>query len=96
MIECKTYRWSGQTVMDADKYRPEDEKEQWKKKCPIEAYKTRLVRGEIIDQVMIQEIEAEILVIIDDSVKFAKKSPRPDPNTVLDDVYKNPIIGGGN
>ncbi len=96
LIECKTYRWSGQTVSDPDKYRPEDEKEQWKKKCPIEAYKTRLIRGEIMDQVMIQEIEAQILVIIDDSVKFAKKSPRPDPNTALDDVYKNPIPHGGN
>ena len=96
LIECKTYRWSGQTVMDGDKYRSNDEKEQWKKRCPIEAYKTRLVRGEIIDQAMIQEIEAEILVIIDDSVKFAKKSPRPDPNTVLDDVYKNPMKYGGN
>lgn len=96
LIECKTYRWSGQTVMDADKYRSTEEKEQWKKRCPIEAYKTRLIRGEIIDQNLISEIEEKTLVLIDESVKFAKKSPRPEPSTVLEDVFKNPIKQGGN
>ena len=95
LIECRTYRWSGQTVMDGDKYRPNDEKEKWKHKCPIEAFKTKLIRGEIIDQVMIQEIETITLEIIDKSVKFAKKSPRPEPNTVFDDIYKNPFKYGG-
>ena len=96
LIECKTFRWSGQTVTDADKYRSTEEKERWKKRCPIEAYKTRLIRGELIDQNLISEIEEKTLVLIDDSVKFAKKSPRPDPSTALDDVYKNPIPHGGN
>ena len=96
LIECKTYRWSGQFTKDADKYRSNEEKEEWKLKCPIEAFKTRLIRGEIIDQVMIQEIEERTLVLIEDSVKFAKKSKQPDTSTVMEDLYKNPIKSGGN
>ena len=96
LIECKTYRWAGQTTMDADKYRSTEEKEEWKNKCPIKAFKTRLIRGEIIDQTIIQEVEEETLARIEGSIKFTKKSPRPDPNTVLDELYKNPIKFGGN
>ncbi len=95
LIECKTYRWQGQTVTDPDKYRPEEEKEEWKKKCPIESFKTRLIRGEIIDKVIIQEIEEETLKIIELSSKFTKKSPKPDPVSVLDGIFKNPIEFGG-
>lgn len=95
LIECKTYRWQGQTVTDPDKYRPEEEKEEWKKKCPIESFKTRLIRGEIIDKVIIQEIEEETLKSIELSSKFTKKSPKPDPVSVLDGIFKNPIEFGG-
>jgi TPP-dependent pyruvate/acetoin dehydrogenase alpha subunit len=96
LIECKTYRWQGQTVTDPDKYRPEDEKEEWKKKCPIEAFKTRLIRGEIIDKGIIQKIEEETLKNIELSSKFTKNSKKPDPSTVLDGIFKNLIKFGGN
>lgn len=96
LIECKTYRWQGQTTMDADKYRSSEEKEEWKKKCPIEAYKIKLIKGEVIDRAIIQEIEEDTIAKIDVSVNFTKKSPKPDNSTVLDDIYKNPINLGGN
>ncbi|MHA1986929.1 MAG: thiamine pyrophosphate-dependent dehydrogenase E1 component subunit alpha [Promethearchaeota archaeon] len=95
LIECKTYRWQGQTVMDPDKYRTDEEKEEWKNKCPIELFKTKLIRGEIIDKVIIQEIEEETMNYIEVSAKFTKKSPKPDPTTVLDGIYKNPFKSGG-
>jgi len=96
LIECKTYRWGGQMTIDADKYRSTDEKEEWKKKCPIEAYKIKLIKSEIIDKTIIQELEEDVLAQIELSVKLAKKSPKPDTNTVLDDLYKDPINLGGN
>lgn len=96
LIECKTFRIQGQTTTDADKYRSNEEKEEWKKRCPIEMYKTRLIKGEVIDRTMIQEIEEKTLEQIELSVKFSKKSKKPDTGTVLDNVYKNPINLGGN
>jgi len=95
LIECKTYRWQGHIVAELDN-RPNEEKEEWKNRCPIKAFKIKLIKGEIIDQAMIQEIEKESLDIIELSVKFTKKSARPEVSTVLDDVYKNPIKPGGN
>lgn len=96
LIECKTYRWGGQMTMDADKYRSTEEKEEWKKKCPIEAYKIKLIKSELIDKAFIQKIEEDTLEQIEQSVKITKKSPKPDTNTVLDDIYKNPMNLGGN
>ncbi len=96
LIECKTYRWQGQTTMDADKYRSTEEKEEWKKKCPIEAYKIKLIKSEVIDRTIIQKIEEDTLAQVELSVKLAKKSPKPNATTVLDDIYKNPIDLGGN
>jgi TPP-dependent pyruvate/acetoin dehydrogenase alpha subunit len=95
LIECKTYRWQTHIVAETD-IRPAEEVEEWKNRCPIKAFKVKLIKGEIIDQAMIQEIEKESLDLIDLSVKFTKKSARPEVNTVLDDVYKNPIKSGGN
>ena len=96
LIECKTYRWDGQMTMDPDKYRSTEEKEEWKKKCPIEAYKIKLIKNEVIDRAIIQKIEEDTLAQIELSVKLTKKSPKPDTNTVLDDIYKNPKNLGGN
>jgi len=95
LIECKTYRWQGQTTMDADKYRSNEEKEEWKRKCPIEAFKIKLIKNEIIDRTIIQKIEEDTLAEIEKSVKLTKKSPKPDINTVLDDIYKNSMNIGG-
>jgi TPP-dependent pyruvate/acetoin dehydrogenase alpha subunit len=95
LIECKTYRWDGQMTMDPDKYRSTEEKEEWKKKCPIEAYKIKLIKNEVIDRAIIQKIEEDTLAQIELSVKLAKKSSKPDTNTVLNDIYKNPTSLGG-
>ncbi|MFX1521905.1 MAG: thiamine pyrophosphate-dependent dehydrogenase E1 component subunit alpha [Promethearchaeota archaeon] len=94
LIECKTYRWQGQTVTDPDIYRSEEEKREWKNKCPIERFKTRLIRGEVIDKTLIQKIEEDTLEEIELSFKFSRKSPKPDPSTVLEGIYKNPIKSG--
>lgn len=91
LIECKTYRWQGQTIMDPDKYRSQEEKDEWKARCPIEAFKTILIQGEVIDRTMIQEIEGKTSEIIELSVIFTKKSPKPDLDKVLDNVFKTPI-----
>ena len=96
LIECKTYRWGGQMTMDADKYRSTEEKEEWKRKCPIEAFKIKLIKNEVIDRAIIQKIGEDTLAQIEQSVRITKKSPKPDTNTVLNDIYKNPMNLGGN
>ena len=40
LIECKTYRWEGHVVgeeafMGDKSYRPKEEIEEWKKRCPL-------------------------------------------------------------
>ena len=56
----------------------------------------KLIKNEVIDRAIIQKIEEDTLAQIELSVKLTKKSPKPDKNTVLDEVYKNPKNLGGN
>lgn len=43
LIECKTYRWLGHWTGDPQPYRTRDEVEEWKQKCPIKRYRTKLM-----------------------------------------------------
>jgi TPP-dependent pyruvate/acetoin dehydrogenase alpha subunit len=51
LIECKTYRFSGSTVKDADALRPAAEKEAARRGCPVERFKSMLAaRGLITEE----------------------------------------------
>ena len=43
LVECKTYRFGGSTVKDADMLRPAAEKEEARRNCPVQRLKTQLV-----------------------------------------------------
>jgi len=87
LIECKTYRHKGHSRVDAAKYRPKEEVEQWLNKDPIRRLKERLLQENVLASVEIQEIEKEISAEIEEAFKFALESPFPTPEEALEDVY---------
>jgi len=87
LIECKTYRHKGHSRVDAAKYRPKEEVEQWLAKDPLKTLKEKLLKTNTLDEGEIQKIEKEVSVEIEDAVKFAMESPFPAPETALEDVY---------
>lgn len=50
LIECKTYRFSGSTVKDADTLRPAAEKAAARENCPVQRLKTLLTKGGMLNE----------------------------------------------
>lgn len=87
LIECETYRWEGHHLGDPQVYRTKVEVEEWKRKDPIARLRQVLLSEALVDQVALKAMEDEIEVRIEAAVKFAQKSPEPDPSRVLDYVW---------
>lgn len=87
LIECKTYRWGGHHVGDpGTAYRPKEEVESWKEKCPIKRFKEYLIRDGILNQNEIDGVQKEVMERVKDAVEFAKSSPYPEGKEALQDV----------
>jgi acetoin:2,6-dichlorophenolindophenol oxidoreductase subunit alpha len=87
-LECMTYRWHKHFLSDglAD-LRPKQELEAWKKKCPIAAFESKLLKRKTLTQAKIKTIDAEILARVQKAHAFALNSPYPQPQDALEDVY---------
>ncbi len=88
LIECKTYRTRAHAEGMGDfTYRTREAVEEWKKLCPIERLKSRMIAEFDFTSSAIEQIEAEVADLVKQGRDFAESSPRPDPKTATDHVY---------
>lgn len=89
LIECKTYRWKGHHAGEPAslQYRDPKEVEAWMKKCPIKRFEKALLNENIINQAEIDKMRKDIDKELDEAVEFAKGSPLPEPESLLDNLY---------
>ena len=87
LIECRTYRWKGHSKSDANRYRTQDEIDEWKKKCPIRRLERRLLKGKVITRGQAERTRTRAYQDIEAAVKFAMSSPEPPLEELLTDVY---------
>jgi pyruvate dehydrogenase E1 component alpha subunit len=90
LIEAVTYRFRGHSMADAGRYRTSEEVELWRRRDPIEAFRMRLERANLIDEDQAHQIEADVERTVAEAVTFAEESPFPDLSTLYDDVYCDP------
>ena len=69
--------------------RPPEEVEAWKKKDSVKAAREKLFAGNILTEQQLEDIDSQIMVLIDEAVKYAVDSPFPDPEDSMEDVYSN-------
>jgi pyruvate dehydrogenase E1 component alpha subunit len=86
-IECKTYRWRGHWEGDPQPYRTQDEVEVWKQKCPIARFRKYVTEKALLKPEELDRIEEEVGTELQEAIEFARKSPHPDPEEALDDIY---------
>ena len=91
LLECKTYRWEGHVVgeeafLGKRSYRPADEIEAWKKRCPLTSFEQRFVPGSFSAEEL-EAVRTEVGRRIDEAVQFALDSPLPAPEEALDDMF---------
>ena len=90
LIECKTYRWRGHYEGEADRtytYRNDEEIEEWKKRCPIERFRKKLLEEGIFGEDDFEGMELEIQKEIEEAIQFAENSPFPKPEEALTGLY---------
>lgn len=87
LIECKTYRWRGHTeIRRIPDRRPPEEIEAWKQKDPIARMVKRLTAQGLITAEHWKRMDDEILQAIEEAATFARESPLPEPDSVIEDV----------
>jgi 2-oxoisovalerate dehydrogenase E1 component len=94
LIECRTYRTVGHHEGDPviGTYRTQEELDAWVKRDPVEMFRKRLVEEYgVATTEDLAEIDARIEKIVQEALEFARNSPEPDPSTVRNNVYANPI-----
>ncbi|MQF94306.1 MAG: thiamine pyrophosphate-dependent dehydrogenase E1 component subunit alpha [SAR202 cluster bacterium] len=92
LFELETYRWLGHVGPEDDdylNYRPMDELDSWKKRCPIEAIQGTLMAKGILDDDRTSSLENQIAEEIRAAFQFAKSSPFPTSNDLLTNVFSD-------
>jgi pyruvate dehydrogenase E1 component alpha subunit len=72
---------------DPERYRSTDEIRKWQEDDPIGLFRKRLLEAGPVDAASLDEQEAQVLVEIDEAVRFAEESPEPTPDELYADVY---------
>lgn len=88
VLELMTYRWQGHFAGDPAAYRPDEEVEYWKGRCPIKKLKGQLIEQGVTEEeitAMEDKVKAEIAELID----YARKSPLPKAEDAMKHVYCN-------
>jgi TPP-dependent pyruvate/acetoin dehydrogenase alpha subunit len=87
LIENVTYRWRGHSKSDANRYRTQEEIEEWKQKCPIVRFRRQLVEMSALTEEEADQIERAAYAAIDAAVAYSESSPEPDVATIEEGVY---------
>lgn len=93
-VECKTYRWDTHFVGDTDNYRPREEVNAWKEKCPIKAHGSYLKFMKLADDEQLKLMESQAKADVKEALKYAEESPFPAPEKAVEDVYTDIVEEG--
>jgi 2-oxoisovalerate dehydrogenase E1 component len=89
LIEAKTYRTHGHNESEPlyGTYRTKEEVEMWKKKCPIAAFRKRLIEEFGIKESEIDGIDEKVKLEIEAAVEFARNSEYPDTADIEKHIF---------
>ena len=89
-LEMKTYRYKGHSMSDPAKYRTKEELKKYKGEDPIIEIRHYIMEHKIATEKQLLEIEEQIDVVVEESVRFAEASPYPEAHELYEDVYSTP------
>ena len=87
LLECRTYRWHGHMEGENVGYRTDSEVEAWKKKCPIDRWRQRLLDEATLDGAAATALEGVSSERVQVAFAVAAKSPSPQPEDLFTDIY---------
>lgn len=90
LIEAQTYRFRGHSLADPDELRSKEEKAKWQARDPIPQFKKYMLDNKLATAEEIKALEDQVTEVVEDSVKFADESPRPEKGQLLENVFPDP------
>ncbi|MDP2857347.1 MAG: thiamine pyrophosphate-dependent dehydrogenase E1 component subunit alpha [Bacillota bacterium] len=90
LIEAMTYRWSGHTALDRQHYggyRPKDEVDEWKRRCPIKRLGGELTELRLATEDELEGIWTAAREEMAAAAQLAIESPYPAPQDYSRDIY---------
>ena len=86
LIEVETHRFMGHFEGDSQVYRPKDEAERLRKRDQIKVIAEQLIQEGIKNEDL-DKIREAAKVEIEDAFEFGRKSPFPEPEEALQDLF---------
>jgi TPP-dependent pyruvate/acetoin dehydrogenase alpha subunit len=90
LIEAETYRFRGHSLADPDELRSKEEKAHYAARDPIPQLKAALLKKGWATEGELKEIEKRVADEVDDAVRFADESPKPEKGQLLENVFADP------
>ena len=90
LVIAETYRWREHCGPNFDNdlgYRSNTEHEKWMERCPIEKFRSELLKDSILNVDLENQLHLEIEAEINLAFEAAEASPFPDPDTAGARVY---------
>ena len=87
LIVAETYRFTGHSKSDANRYRTKEEIAEWKERDPIPRMRARLLEGGQFSEEQLVELERQGRQSIEDAVVYAQSCPEPSIDELTTDVF---------
>jgi len=87
LLEAITYRYLGHSKSDANLYRTREEISMWRKRDPIERFAAVLEDEGALKEGEWRDLEEKVKERIEEAFDRAARSPDPEPESALEDVY---------
>ena len=87
LVVNDTYRWRGHSKSDRNRYRTQDEIDEWKEKDPIQQFRSYCFKKKLLTEKQADEIKEQGYADIESARVFAEASPEPDVSTLMEGVY---------
>jgi acetoin:2,6-dichlorophenolindophenol oxidoreductase subunit alpha len=87
LVVNNTYRWRGHSKSDRNRYRTQDEIEEWQEKDPILRYQKVLVAEGLLTEEEAEAIKTEAYDSIEAARVFAENAAEPSLDTIEEGVY---------
>jgi pyruvate dehydrogenase E1 component alpha subunit len=91
LLEALTYRYSGHSMGDPERYRTKDEIEEWRARDPIFRLGDKLIGQGVATQAELDQVNQAVGSELPGIVRFAEESPEPEDAALCEHVFVNPI-----
>ena len=87
LVVCVTYRFFGHHVGDPLNYRDPAEVDVWRARDPIERFRRELIEHGVMTGEQADALQADVVREIEAAIAFARSSPEPEVDTLMEDIY---------